>query len=190
MSQDPAANDPVVVASSAAENIKQIRDILFGEHLRAVENRFDTLERRLQDQQQHFQAQLREQWETLQARIDQAVAELNGQLSDESRARNEAADELRKEMRHLHDEHQARASQIEADALDNVDLVKRELEDQINTAEARFSTEQARLTQDLSTRHRDLQQRKVDNAQLATLLGEMAQRLASDNPGEPDHSDS
>jgi len=184
MSHDRAANDPVAATSSATESINQIRDILFGEQMRVMEDRFAALEQRINEHQKSIHDQLHEYSENLQASIDQTVATFNDQLANERRARDKLIDELDKNAQRLRDEDNNRVSQIEADALDSFKLAKRDLKDQIEAAEVRLSSEQARLVEDMSLQNRDLQQRKVDSGELSDLLAELAIRLAHHNPSK------
>jgi hypothetical protein len=154
----------------ADRNVDQIRDILFGTHMRDYERRFLALEERVDA----GLAQLRDQHDERFAKLERAVEDgferLGELLRRETAERNGALDELDART-------QERARTAQADIERRLAESDERQRSAVDRTAARFGEAEAALARAGG----ELDANKVGREDLAALLAEFAQRLRGDS---------
>lgn len=156
-----------------AGNVDQIREIIFGGHIREYESRFAALEKSLKEAQDR----LRKDFEAEIKALKQSLSDTRGALDQEIADRQNADEgldglvqntggELGKELDAAEQRLDARADELAA-ALDSAR----------KALEAALKKQGNALTRDLGKVSERLEDNKVARAELARLLGGVADKL-------------
>ena len=177
---EPAPEPPVEVQSLA-----KVRDILFGSQARGYERRFDHVESRLTDEQDELRRHLHDKLQELEEYIKAEVGSVVDQLRQEERRRSEAFEILEEEVQAL-----KKALEKRLDEMDNLAREKeRDFRDQLLQSTKKLREELDTRSTELRTRlDRDgaeLRHSKVDRSSLASMLTDLAVRMA-DQESESD----
>ncbi|HEX6106777.1 MAG TPA: hypothetical protein VFZ26_14410 [Gemmatimonadales bacterium] len=176
VAEPPAAPEP------QPESLDKVRDILFGSQMRAVETRLQGLEERIRQEHEVMRADFGKQTESLDAFIRSEVQLLTERLAAERAKRTEELKSLAAEIKEALRALEKRHVKLE-EATSMADAALRDqLLMQSTSAAAELAKLGERLSADLSRSHQELSTAKTDRAALATLLNEMAARLAG-GPG-------
>lgn len=173
-------------AASAAEGIDQVRDILFGSQMRAVDRRLAELETRLRRDQESAKKDFSKQLVSLDARLKKQGETLSERLKTEQAKRAESLKALRADMKQGLKDLDKSLSQLD-DAASKSDA---ELRDQVLTLGKSFSADievlSERLTGDIDRYALELRSEKTDISSLVELYTDMARRLAGilENSGD------
>ncbi|MEW6350972.1 MAG: hypothetical protein AB1646_18090 [Thermodesulfobacteriota bacterium] len=81
------------------ENLEQIRDLLFGTHMRKLETRLQRLEERLLREMADIRDGLRKQIDSLETYVKSELKTINDRISSEQEKRAEVAAELKSDLR-------------------------------------------------------------------------------------------
>ena len=179
MREHTAANDPVTTASvaNASDSLAQVREILFGDQLRHLENQLADLEGRLREHQGQIRSELSAGFNRLQEHLDGRLAVLDKALEDERAARVAQLNETDGRFGDATDALAARLGQLDADLNDGIQVLQRQLADRLDELAERFAREHSQLDRRLQNESALLQSQKVAGDTLAALLEELAGKL-------------
>lgn len=162
--------------NAMAGNVDQIREIIFGGHIREYEQRFADLEKSLKDSQ----AKLRKDFEAQLKALKQSLEETHGALEQEITDRRDADEGLDGLLQSQGGEIGKDLESAEARLAARAD----ELSAALAAAEKSLSSELTKqgnaLKRDLEQISSRLEDNKVARAELSKLLGGVADRLAGD----------
>jgi len=167
-------------ASMQADNVDQIREIIFGGQMRDYETRFEALSQHLRDSAKN----LRDDFDLKLASLDKALAKEGDKNSDrfkkESAERGSHLDQLRQEVAQLRNDNDSRMGGlddlIEKETRTLLSEVHETRNDLLNRLNEQVDALQARLDDE----NRRLDERKVSREELAGLLNEVAMRLTGE----------
>jgi exonuclease VII large subunit len=148
----PAAGEPQPAAE--AGSVEKIRDILFGVQMRDYDQRFAGLEERLSRDVNALREETNRRFDALQAFMRQELDALNHRLSDEHNGRQESVNTLGANL----------GNQLSQQGQHLTEEIVRRFEE---------------LSASLERQAKSLRHDKADRSTVASLLNEMAQRLAS-----------
>jgi hypothetical protein len=183
---DKRASGGLQVAEAAApasadvqpESLDKVRDILFGSQMRAVDSRLQGLEERLREEHEALRNDFARQVESLDGFIRSEVTTVTERLSAESRKRAEDLKGLAAEIKEALRALERRHVKLEEAA----NMADAALRDQLLQQSATAANELAKLGErlgaELKRSHTELAHAKTDRTALASLLTDMAARLA------------
>jgi hypothetical protein len=166
------------VLRGGAGNVDKIRDILFGTQMRDYESRFARLEETLaketveireisRRQFEQLETYIRQEFETVQARLKTERDERTDSDSHQSRELKELSESLTRRIRDLDD----RGTGVERDLRNNILQQARSLTEEIHARHEELASL-------LERRVHELRDGKTDRAALASLFTELALRLS------------
>lgn len=166
------------------EALDAVRDILFGGQMRTVETRLRSMEERFQAEFDALRADLGRRAAELDQFARRETEALQQRLAVENEARVRAMRELADEVKETFRQTNQRHVVLEQ----STSLSDAELRDQL-IAHATFAGTElerihAKLSEELQRSHAALAHGKTDRASLASLLGDVARRIA-DGPASP-----
>jgi len=187
MHKEGAANDPITTANmaSAAENILQIREILFGDDRRAIELRLDDLENRLRESQQVMREEIDAAVQAWRTEAGAQTNALQAVVTSEREARIRFVEELSQQIEHLRQVLDERLNRLAADSNNNLQLARNAMEQQLHDLAERVSMEQAEIARQAAATDARLQDEKVDAQALSQLLDALAAQLRRAPKAEP-----
>ncbi len=157
--------------------LDEVRDILFGERTQALEARLDALERRLLDRIEGLGRDLRRELDGQCGAIRSDLGELTERLRTERETRAEAVAKLGSDMHEQSRKNEQRIAELD----ERASAAHRELRSSVE-ATLRAAKEEAQSgleawRRDLQTQTSDVERRKVERGEMATVLAELAERL-------------
>ena len=174
---EPSAPAPAP-ADVQPESLDKVRDILFGGQMRAVDSRLQGLEERLREEHESLRTDFARQVESLDAFIRAEVNTVTERLAAESRKRADDLKGLSAEIKDALRALERRHVKLE-EAANMADAALRDqLLHQSATAAAELARLGDRLGAELKRSHQELASAKTDRTALASLLTDMAGRLA------------
>ena len=173
------ADPPAPPANAPPESLDQVRDILFGSQMRAVDSRLQGLEERLREEHESLRSEFARQVESLDGFIRSEVSTLTERLATESRKRSEDLKALSAEIKEALRGLERRHVKLEEAANMADASLRDQLLHQSTTAAQELARLGERLGAELKRSHAELASAKTDRTALATLLTDMAGRLAA-----------
>ena len=155
-------------------SVDQIREILFGRHMSAYEERFSLLEKRILVATEVLRQEVGERLDSLDAYIREEVDGMGRRITQERDVRTVAVEELIASVRQHRDTLGKRMDIVEEANNEAAEVLRAQ-----EARETRTDDLQKRLDENLSA----LRSQKTDYQTLATLLADMAARL-SEGDGE------
>lgn len=169
-SDSPAAVAPAAAKVPAADNIHQIRDILFGAQMEEYESRFKSLEADLLAESNKLRDEIRKRFDQLAGKLQASLDTVNQEIAAEQAARGQSASDLSAAIKDLN-----KALERAAD-----DLSKK-LQKSGDTLQGQIQKQREDLTELITRNVEHLQDVKTDRAALAELLAGMAAQLNNDS---------
>jgi gas vesicle protein len=169
-SDSPAAAAPAAAKVPAADNIHQIRDILFGAQMEEYESRFKALEADLLAESGKLRDEIRKRFDQLAAKLQASLNTVNEEITAEQTVRGQSSSELSAAIKDLN-----KALERAAD-----DLSKR-LQKNGDTLQNQIQKQREDLTELITRSVEHLQDVKTDRAALAELLSGVAAQLHHDS---------
>ncbi len=158
-------------------NIDNIREILFGTHMRQYEKRFQRLEDLLTRETTALRDELRRRLDALEAYVKQEAEALAGSIKNEGEERKVACAELGKQTATLGKEHADRIGRAEEASSTGLRELRTKLLSQSKTLSDEIREKSDGLLAELSHQIDELRNEKTDRAALMSLFTEMALRL-------------
>ncbi len=172
--------DPATV--SEADNVDKIRDILFGNQMREMDQRFASLEKNLARDLDKLRSDNNLQLESLKDYVESEVEIINGKLAAEEKARIEGDDELEDQLKQqiklidrkladLGKQLDKHAREINQKLLKQSQDFSNELNNQISEARER-----------MDSHRQELGAAKVDKLTLSEILNNLALQVTGGEP--------
>ena len=155
------------------DNVEQIREILFGGHIRAFDERFELVEDRLAKENASLKKVLEKRLEELERLLADSREQANDQLGAESSNRDLALNKIELALASARMDAENRMAQLQ----DNMDAEVKALRSEINAAQKASATALESLQKAQTKRADKLDEDKVDRLQLAKFLNDMADRI-------------
>jgi len=166
--QDPEQTPP------PPDNVDQIREILFGQQIRAVDERFQSVEKRMSRESDNLRKNLEKRMHELEELLDKFRDNAGDQLNRESAERDASLNEVTKSL-----------ATFRLDAENQLSEMQSDFNNEIKEVRAEVLAGQKALTKDLASlqaaqnkRSDQLDVNKVDRGELANFLSDIAGRLA------------
>lgn len=171
-------------AEPTPESLDAVRDILFGGQMRTVETRLRNIEDRFQQELESLRGEFQKRAGELDQFARKETQALHERVAAENDARVQSLRELAAEVKDAFKQSNQRHVSLEQ----ATSLSDAELRDQL-IAHAKASANELnriheKLSAELAKSHADLAHAKTDRSQIASLLTEVANQIAS-NPGTP-----
>lgn len=141
------------------KKLDQIRDMLFGEHVAALQSDYQSLDKSLDKNITALRKELNASILDLQQKIDKNFEQLKNSLQAEESDRQAAYEELG-----------ASLSRINSDILTKIELETKRMDQALND-------QQQELSQKLNEMMTSLQDKKVDRKSLAAMFSQFAKEL-------------
>jgi hypothetical protein len=168
------------------ESLDQVRDILFGGQMRAVESRLERLESKIMREVDNVRDEASGRMDGIEAQMLKEAAAFKEKLQTERSKRAEDIKALATELKSASKDLDKRLGN-----LDNImSKADAELRDQIlqnataATAQLKQRTDDVR--DELDRHATELRSEKIDTAALVALFSDMALRLTDELPGDPE----
>lgn len=182
------------IASGAAGNVGQIRDILFGGQMREYDRRFARIESRLDQEMVALREDLRKQMELLGSYVKKEFSTISEQIFSEQQKRERSTDTLNDQIKQAANEFKEKLGHFESDTDKNLREIRHALLDSAKTlmedVERKIGVAVATMTQ----AQKELRAEKMDRTTLSNLLNEIAIRIADEegfsgllSPGEAEN---
>jgi L-2-hydroxyglutarate oxidase LhgO len=160
-------------------NLDKVRDILFGNQMRDVENKFTRLEERLLKECINLREDTKKRLDSIEDYIKQEVQSLSQRIANEQGSRDEGIQVLVEEHKRTTTALERKLAQLD----ENITTNQRDLRDQILNQSKNLQNDILQKYEEilaaLQRESEDLRQAKTDRSTLANLLSEMAIRLNS-----------
>jgi len=165
-------NDQDTVKPSG-DNVDQIREILFGSHIRAVDERFEIVEARLSRESEHLRKDLEQRIAELEKLLRQFREDSDDQLNREGTERDAAMSALTESLAAFRLDTEERITRLQSEHSAEIKQVRKQLEETMNAHTGELSS----LQKAQSERTERLDDSKVDRGELAGFLADIASRL-------------
>jgi len=188
----PVTGAPVTVRAEGAENLSQIREILFGSQMEDYERRFARLEETIAADTAKIHADLTERLETLESLLKQELASLSQLLKTERDERDAAITHVTRELRDAGKASDQRTEQLgvlvekhasrltESLAANSTEL-RDALDERASALGGALEEQRELLAATIEREASGLRAEKTDRKQLAALLADLAARLSDDS---------
>jgi Skp family chaperone for outer membrane proteins len=157
-------------------NVDQIRDILFGKHIKEFDKRFSRVEENLNNQIQTLKDDTKKMFENLEVYIKSEIKSLSDKLKTEQSKRSDADTELENEKNRL----EKRYTEFE----ESVNAFEREIRDQLLDQGKRFTENMTEQRQEIMNEMKkvtsELHHTKVDRNTLASFLNDIALKISGE----------
>ena len=165
--QDPEQTPP------PPDNVDQIREILFGQQIRAVDERFQTVEKRMSKESEALRKSLEKRIHELENLLDKFRDNAGDQLNRESAERDAGLNEVTKALAAFRLDAENQLAEMQSDFNNEIKQVRKEL----LTAQETLMGGLASLQTAQTERSDLLDKGKVDRGELAGFLSDIADRL-------------
>ena len=152
------------------DNIEKVRELLFGDQMKALEQQLSDLEN-----------QLMQRLDNVQGSLDQKAEQLNRQLELETGERNSAIDSMEKSVKALFANLSGELSAIREQNDRHFAESRSTLDSQIRKIESEIQEQRAQLQQSLDESVRGLDNDKISRDRLSELFGNLSQMLRTGN---------
>lgn len=165
--QEPEQTQP------ATDNVGQIREILFGNQIRAVDERFQSVEKRMSKESEELRKTLENRIHELEKLLDKFRENVGDQLNRESADRDTALNEASKSLAAFRLDAENQLAEMQSDFNSEIKQARQE----ILAAQKALSGDMASLQAAQTKRFDLLDASKVDRGELAGFLSDIAGRL-------------
>jgi hypothetical protein len=161
-------------------NIDNIRDILFGAHMRQYEKRFQRLEELLAKECSDIREELRSRVEALEGFAKQESDALTDRIKSEKDERAGAVADLTRELGSLAKEVERKTGRIEESLGKGLKELRGKILDQSKNVTKEIRDRADAIQSDVDRDVEELRTDKTDRAALSALFTEMAMRLSDE----------
>jgi len=156
------------------DNVDQIREILFGNQIRAVDERFGAVEKRMSRESENLKKTLEKRIHELEKLLDQFRDNTGDQLNRESAERDAGLNEVTKSLGAFRLDAENQLAEMQSDFNNEIKQVREELLAAQDSLAAGLTSLQASQTE----RSDQLDESKVDRGELAGFLSGIVNQLA------------
>lgn len=160
--------------------IDKIRDLLFGGHMKQVNDQFTQLGERFQKETATLRKDLFDRCDALERFVKDEMDSLNKRLTTEQNTRSDAVGKLARDTKELGDTFDKKAEQLVMQATDSHRELRESLLEQSKALAEDIRQRYTDISAHLEEQLQNLQNAKTDRAALASFFGEMAMRLNQD----------
>lgn len=160
-------------AQPPGDNVEQIREILFGHQIRAVDERFATVEKRMANESDNLRKALEKRILELEKLLDQFRDNTGDQLNRESAERDAGLNEISKAVTEFRLDADNQMAELQSDFNSEIKQVRQEMLALQKSLAGDLDSLQAAQTK----RSDHLDESKVDRGELAGLLSDIAKQL-------------
>lgn len=160
-----------------ADELAQLREILFGQTNRAFRADLSALESRVNDSFTKLNVHLDNQFNDIRKLIDEQISELSNQLANA----NDSHSNVQEQLQNTTDKLQSELEMAEAAAKNDNEALEAHVVKELESLDSLFSKRHQELLEKLQQVTRDLSESKTDRKTLANLLSTMATNLATDH---------
>jgi hypothetical protein len=171
------SKDASLPERAGAGNIDNIRDILFGSHMRDYDRRFARLEENLLKESGDLRENMRRRFDTLEAYIKKELEMLQVRLKNEREERSGAVGQQSRELKELAESLANRLRDLVDRGLDVERDLRQQILQQAKDLMDEIGSKHEQIALLLERRFQELRHAKTDRAALANLLTEVALRL-------------
>jgi hypothetical protein len=154
-------------------NVEQIREILFGGHIRAFDERFDLVEARLSKENTTLQKALEKRLLELEGMLKEYREEAGDQLGAESSNRDLALNKIELALASARMDADNQMAQLQDDFREDVKALRSEL----NAAQKALVSALNKAEKAQDKRAEKLDQDKVNRKELSKFLSDMAEKI-------------
>ena len=154
-------------------NVEQIREILFGGHIRAFDERFDLVEARLSKENATLQKALEKRLVELEGMLKEYREEAGDQLGAESSNRDLALNKIELALASARMDADNQMAQLQDEIREQVKTLRSEL----NAAQKELSSALNKADKAQDRRSEKLDKDKVDRKELSKFLSDMAEKI-------------
>jgi hypothetical protein len=155
------------------DNVDQIREILFGNQIRAVDERFATVEKRMSKESETLRKTLEKRIQELEKLLDQFRDKAGDQLNRESAERDAGLNDAAKALAAFRLDAENQLAEMQSDFNNEIKQVREEA----LAAQSTLVSGLASLQTAQTKRSDQLDESKVDRGELAGFLSDIAGRL-------------
>jgi len=155
------------------DNVDQIREILFGNQIRAVDERFQTVEKRMSKESETLRKTLEKRIQELEKLLDQFRDSAGDQLNKESAERDAGLNELTSALAAFRLDAENQLAEMQSDFNNEIKQVR----DEALAAQKALMKDLTVLQTAQTQRSDQLDESKVDRGELAGFLSDIAGRL-------------
>jgi len=159
--------------TSQPDNVDQIREILFGNQIRAVDERFQTVEKRMSKESETLRKTLEKRIQELEKLLDQFRDSAGDQLNKESAERDAGLNELTSALAAFRLDAENQLAEMQSDFNNEI----RQVRDEALAAQKALMKDLTALQTAQNQRSDQLDESKVDRGELAGFLSDIAGRL-------------
>jgi hypothetical protein len=172
--------EPVPSAAGGAGSVDKIREILFGSQMLDYDHRFAGFEERLLRETADVRDEIKRRFDTLERFIRQEVDSLIARLGAERDERAGAVNDLTQNLQAVTASLERRSGQLEEQAARGQRELRQQLLDQSQALADQIRQQADQLAALLAREVKSVRESKADRTLLASLLTEVAVRLAND----------
>ena len=154
-------------------NVEQIREILFGGHIRAFDERFDLVEARLSKENATLQKALEKRLLELEGMLKEYREESGDQLGAESSNRDLALNKIELALASARMDADNQMAQLQDEMREQVKTLRSEL----NAAQKELGVALNKAEKAQDRRSEKLDKDKVDRKELSKFLSDMAEKI-------------
>ena len=164
-------------APQPADELAQLRELLFGQTNRAFRADLSALESRVNDSFAKLNTHLDDQFNDIRKLIDQQISELSNQLA----SANDNHSNVQEQLQNTTDKLQSELEIAETAAKSDNDALEAHVVKELESLDNLFSKRHQELLEKLQQVTSELSESKTDRKTLANLLSTMATNLATDS---------
>lgn len=181
MSEKP---EKIEAADAGDQNVDKIREILFGEQIRAYDSRFSTLEQRLVAENEKMGQFLEKRLTGIATATQRELAGLAEQIDAQRKKLESLQSDSRSELESTKHQIDERYRNLEDMFDKEARALRNDLGEQHNALVDLVKSTRAGMEEILGRETQNLQRAKVGRADLSALLAELAARLKQEGEGE------
>jgi glutamate/tyrosine decarboxylase-like PLP-dependent enzyme len=165
------------------ESLDKVRDILFGVQMRDYEQRISQLEDKLMRESALLREEVKKRFDSLEIYIKGEINAVSDKLKSEREDRQVSVKELTREIKEAVKASEKKNDQFDTQLTQAQRDLRQALLDQSRTLSEEIQSKYTEMVSSLQRESQSLRNDKTDRTTLASLLTEVAMRLAED--GKP-----
>jgi len=170
------------MAQNTANNVDQIRDLIFGQQIKEFEEKFSRLERMLTEQESKAAQALERSVSSLETRLKRMIEALETKLDDLSEASLKERTKLRELIENSDELLQTSIGQFKNDMLSKLKHVENNAADMGQTFREEMEQLRQEIESSVARRVEALSENKLSRDTFAQVLVETAMRLQEQSP--------
>ncbi len=175
----PFQSEPKSLISESS-HVDKIRDILFGSQMRDYDSRFQKLEQNLAKDSAELKDEVRRRIQVLEDFVRREFELMQTRLGREREERSEADRRLADELKAANESLSAKLHEVEEAGYEAQRRLHDEMFQQSKNLRDDIQSSQEHVLAALEARIQELKNAKIDRANLATMLTEVAMKLTGD----------